>query len=282
MVALKDSFRFNIGNFECSVISDGMLTIPHTPPKPVPGRYHEIHAGQLLDVLCLLIRTGEHAILLDTGLGTGGQPLGGKLLHNLKAEGVLPKDIDTVILSHGHGDHISGLTDAQCRPVFPNARYVMLKTEWEFWMSDLELTRLNLDERARKMFLAAVQKNLIPIKDQLDLIDGETEIMAGIKFIMTPGHTPGHIMLSISSGTEQLLCTGDLIHLPSHLVRPDLYDVFDIAPEQGYHTKIQMLSRVVTPDVLIFASHFPFPGLGHIVKKGDGWLWQPIEIKGKT
>ncbi|MGD0794478.1 MAG: MBL fold metallo-hydrolase [Dehalococcoidales bacterium] len=282
MVVPGGSFRFKIGNFECSVISDGMLTMPDTLSQPVPGQYHIIRPGQLMDVLCLFIKTGERAILLDTGLGVGGQPLGGKLLHNLKAEGVLPRDIDTVILSHGHGDHISGLTDAEGRPVFPSARYIMSKAEWEFWTSDPELTRLNLNEGARQMFRAAVQKNLIPIKDRLDLIDGETGIIAGIEFIRAPGHTPGHIMLSISSGTEQLLCTSDLVHLPSHLRRPDLYDIFDIAPEQGHRTKIQMLSRVVTPDVLVFACHFPFPGLGHIVKKGGGWLWQPIEIKGKT
>jgi glyoxylase-like metal-dependent hydrolase (beta-lactamase superfamily II) len=281
MVVLKDSFRFNIGNFECLAISDGMLTMPDTPPKPVPGQYHEIHPGQLMDLLCLLIRTREHTVLLDTGLGAGGQPLGGKLLQNLKAEGVQPKDIDTVILSHGHGDHISGLTDAEFRPVFPNARYIMSKAEWEFWTSDTALNRLNLDDRARQMFRAAAQKNLIPIKDRLDLIDGETGIIAGIKLIRTPGHTPGHLVLVISSGAEQLICTGDLIHQPSHLGRPDLYDVFDIAPEQGHRTKIQMLSRLASPNVLVFSCHFPFPGLGHIVKKGDGWLWQPIEIKGK-
>jgi glyoxylase-like metal-dependent hydrolase (beta-lactamase superfamily II) len=279
MAVGKDTFRFKVGDFECLVVKDGVVTMPEKPFNAFPGQYHDIQPGLVLDLLCLVIRVGEHTILLDTGLGAAEYPVTGNLPHILKNEGIPPQQIDTVILSHGHGDHISGITDAEDRLVFPNARYVMSRAEWEFWMADPELIHHNLDEKARQMFSTAVKKNLIQIKDRFDIIEGESGSVAGIDLMITPGHTPGHMMLVISSGKEQLYCLGDLFHEPSDLLQPDLYDIFAIDPEQSHRTTIQVLSRLGASNPLVFNCHFPFPGLGHIVKKGDGWLWQPIEMK---
>jgi glyoxylase-like metal-dependent hydrolase (beta-lactamase superfamily II) len=281
MGALKESYRFNIGHFECLVINDGMLWIPGIENLNLPSQYY-IQPEQISTVLCLFIRTGEHSILIDTGCGAGQHSGVGKLLQNLQTEGIKCAEIDTVILSHGHGDHTGGNTDAEGRPVFPNARYIMCKEEWESWTSDPNLTHIDVEEDVRQMFIKEVQKNLIPIKDQLDLIDGDTEIMPGIELIRAPGHTPGSIVMVMSSGTEQLLGAFDIFHQPLEIERPDLYDTFDISIEQASRTRIQILSRFGTTNPLVFASHFPFPGLGHIVPRGDAWSWQPIEIKDKT
>lgn len=277
----KDSFHFKVGNFECLAISDGTFPVPGAQPGQSFGQY-EMQPGQIMEVTGLFIRTPEHAVLIDTGWGVGVEPDAGKLLQNLQAAGIQRTEIDTVILSHGHGDHIGGNTDAEGRPVFPNARYIMCKEEWESWTSDPNLTHIDVEESVRQMFIEGVQKNLIPIKDQLDLIDGDTEIMPGIELIRAPGHTPGSIVMVMSSGTEQLLGAFDIFHQPLEIERPDLYDTFDISIEQASRTRIQILSRFGTTNPLVFASHFPFPGLGHIVQRGDAWSWQPIEIKDKT
>ena len=276
----KGIYPFKVGNFECMVISDGTIVMPDVKPKQSPEKYQRIHPGNLMDVMSLLVRTGEHNILFDTGVGVTELPAGGNLLQNLESAGIPCTEIDKVVVSHAHGDHICGIIDAEGKPVFPNARYIMFREEWECWMSDPSLSHLDLDEDTRKMFSAQLQSSLIPVKDRVELIDGDTEIVPGMKLIKAPGHTPGSIVLLLSSGNEQLLGPFDVIHQPSDLARPDLLDVFDMFAEQGSRTRMQILSQFIPANPLVFECHFPFPGLGHIVPKGDGWLWQPIDISG--
>jgi glyoxylase-like metal-dependent hydrolase (beta-lactamase superfamily II) len=269
----KDSFRFKIGSFECLVVSDGMIRTPgvHNPDDLRPAQ---------IDVMCLFIRTGEHSVLIDAGWGVGSEPNAGKLVQNLQAEGIQCGEIDTIILSHGHPDHIGGITDAEGKLVFPNARYIMSKKEWEFWVSDPDLSQLDVpEESVITTLVAALRRNLTPIKDKLDLINGETRIMPGIDIIEAPGHTIGHIVPLISSGTEQLLCICDLVQQPLEFKRPDLYRSYDMVPEQALNARTQILSRFYKPNVLVFACHFSFPGLGHIIQKDGMWFWQPIEVK---
>lgn len=267
-------FRLDIGKFKCLVISDGIITVPGKAKESNTPTFME--PGSVMDAMCLLVRTGKQIILMDTGLGVGGQPKAGKVIQNLQAEGISCKDINIVIISHCHGDHIGGLIDSKSRLVYSNARFIMCKEEWEFWTSDPELRQLKVDEGVRHMFCKTVQENLIPIKNQLDLIDSETLIVPGIKCIKAPGHTPGNIVLSISSDAEKLLYTGDLFHNPVQLGEPHLHDVFDFDPEQAGRTRMHMLSKVITPGTMVATAHFPFPGIGHVMRKDKAWRWQPI------
>jgi len=288
MEAINESFRFNIGHFECLVMRDTIspmeldVLFPNITATQLQQLFtqYNIQPGEIMDVMCLFIRTGDHAILIDTGWGVWPQPIPGNLVQNLQLEGIQCQDIDTIILSHGHPDHIGGNIDAEQKSVFPNARYVMYKKEWEFWTSEPDIS--HIDERFRHTMLISVQKNLIPIRDQLKLIDDNTEIMPGIEFINTPGHTPSHISLIISSGTEQLIYTGDLFQHPLQLARPDWCTPFDHDPEQTADTRTQTIHRIAEHNMLAFACHFPFPGLGYIVPKDDMYTWQPLETKGKT
>ena len=285
----NESFPFEIGNFECIAVSDGTFDYPaHSFFVNAPKeRLEQVLREQNIkpEVItapwtCLFVNTGQHRVLVDTGGGAGTVPSAGKLLRNLRAAGIEPIDIDTVILTHGHPDHIGGNTDADSNPAFPNARYVMLKDEWEFWTSEPDLTQLEVEEEIKQIFLMLVRKNLPPIQSQLDLIDSETEILPGIKAIAAPGHTPGHMTLAISSGSEKLLYISDTVLHPIHLEHPDWYPVFDFVREHAMTTKRRLLDQVVTEKVLVIACHFPFPGLGHVIQKGDGWQWQPIEMTG--
>lgn len=278
--------RFKVGSFECMAVSDGTFAYPDhsffiNAPKQRLDQVLREHSIQTNEIIapwtCLLINTGEHRVLVDTGGGAGLMPSVGKLIPYLRAEGVENAEIDRVILTHGHPDHIGGNTDAEGKPAFPNARYNMWKDEWEFWTSDPDLGQLQVGEDLKQLMLALAGKNLPPIEGQLDLIERETEILPGIRAIAAPGHTPGQMALAISSDNEELLYISDAVLNPIHLEQPEWYPAFDLAPEQAMATRRQLLARVAAEKALVIACHFPFPSLGHIIEMGEAWQWQPIE-----
>ncbi len=208
--------------------------------------------------ICLVIKTDEHRVLVDTGAG-GLDPNTGKLLQNLRAAGITPEDIDTVIITHAHPDHIGGNTDNEGRPAFPNAKYVMWQDEWDYWTSEQAETKL--DEHVRDILLGCARKNLPPIQGRLYLVDRETEIVPGIKATAAPGHTPGHMALAVSSAGEQLLCISDVVLHPIHLEQPQWHAAVDLDPKQVEATRRRILKRAMAEKPLVFGFHLPFPGL---------------------
>jgi glyoxylase-like metal-dependent hydrolase (beta-lactamase superfamily II) len=285
-------YRFKLGDFHCVAVSDGTHT--YTPPAfPPPAtflfanapkerlepvlREHNLQPEQWLEwtspYICLAVNTGKHQVLVDTGAG-GLAPSTGKLVQNLKAVGIAPEHIDTVILTHGHPDHIGGNTDSEGKLTFPNARYVMWKGEWDFWTSGQAETKL--DEHVRERQLKFARKNLPPIQGRLELVDRETEIAPGIRTLAAPGHTPGQMALAISSRGKQLLCVSDVVLHPIHLEQPEWCAGTDFSPQQVVATRRRLLKRAETENALVLAFHFPFPGLGHVMRRGDAWQWQPI------
>lgn len=257
----ENSFHFKIGDFDCLVVRDGTFIVP------------KLEGDLKLESNCLLIKTKGHKILVDTGYGPVLAPNAGKLIQNLEAEGIGYSDIDTIILSHCHPDHIGGNIDAEGRSAFPNARYIIHKKEWEYWTLYYDPT--SLDSEWQK-FLKPVPKILEPIKDQINLVGSGEEIIRGINLLSAPGHTPGHIVLIISSGNEQLLHTCDLFHEMKEIEMPHLELQSDYLTEQASHTRVQILNKLAAENILTFVCHFYFPCLGHVVQKGDRWFWRPI------
>ena len=283
---MKDSFPFMMGDLECLVIRDTVspmdldLLFPSIKGMEMDRlleRYH-IPRGKVMDVMCLLIRMGKKTVLIDTGWGKGKQSGWGNLISILQSNGVKLEEIDTVIISHGHPDHIGGNADDKGKPLFPKARYIMFRKEWEFWASEPDLKQI--EKWVQEEMHAYVGKNLIPLQERFTLIDREAEFLPGIKFTWAPGHSPYHCVLNISSGNEQLLYGSDLFHHPLQIAQPECSVFGDFNAEQAHHTRARIISEAAKIHTLVFACHFPFPGLGYINNNGNLLTWQPINING--
>jgi len=288
------SFPFTLGTLECLAISDGVLNYPlesffaNVPREHVQAALHQQHLP--IDQIttpytCLLIKTGQHTVLIDTGAGNIGTQaaklfpsvdhtttITGTLLKNMQAAGIVPTDVDIVVITHAHPDHISGTLDSSGQLVFLNAQYFIHRDEWEFWMSETATST------APAAMVTVARHNLTPLQQQLTLIGDGFEILPGIRVIATPGHTPGHIALAITSGDEHLLHISDVVLSPLHLEHPTWLPVFDMLPEQAAVSKQTIFDLAAEQHALVFAHHFPpFPNLGYIRKVADGWYWQPRE-----
>jgi glyoxylase-like metal-dependent hydrolase (beta-lactamase superfamily II) len=291
---MSERYRFNVGNFRCIAVNDGTFAYPHPTQDVFINFFVNAPKERLTQVLkkhdldpekwdeyvspynCLVIDTGQHKVLVDTGAG-GLAPTTGKLLHNLKAEGIAPEDIDKVVLTHAHPDHIGGNTDGEGNPAFPNARYVMWKNEWDFWTKEPDLEPLKIDQHGKEILVKMALNNLPPIRDRIELVNRETEIVSGIRAIPAPGHTPGHMAVAVVSENEQLIHISDAILHPIHIEQTEWVSAVAYKPEQVVATRHKLLEKAASEKALVLATHLPFPGIGNIVRKAKRWQWQPIK-----
>jgi glyoxylase-like metal-dependent hydrolase (beta-lactamase superfamily II) len=278
--------HFSVGDIQCTAINDGTFFYPpswffsNVPQEQLESslRDHNLSLTQVVSpYTCLVIKTEEQTVLVDTG-ADGLAPTTGDLLKNLKAEGITPDDITTVVLTHAHPDHIGGVLDTSGKPAFANARYVMSRTEWDFWTSKPDLRGTGMDEHMKELLVNCALKNLPPLKPQMELLEAEKEITPGIHAIPAPGHTPGHIALVISSAKEQLLHIADAALHPMHLEHPAWRNVFDLSEDGAVMTRQRLLDRAAADNVNVLAYHFPFPGLGRVTSSGNAWRWEPLSF----
>ena len=291
---MSDYFQFMIGNFSCISLSDGGSNYP------IANMFKDVSSARIEQILTefnlptthvytpytlLYIDTGSHKVLIDTGVGRYGElsiqaftevdnsdMSPGILLANLRKAGVDPITIDTLIITHAHADHIGGNLDKKGDLNFPNAQYFISRDEWDFWFSDEQ------PEGVPPLFTQIARENLSPIQDIVTFIETDTEIVPGITTISTPGHTPGHISLSISSNDEELVHVVDAVVHPIHLKYPDILLTTDILPEQTITNRRKICEYAASSGGLVFGHHFPpFPNLGHIIKQEQGWRWQPLD-----
>jgi glyoxylase-like metal-dependent hydrolase (beta-lactamase superfamily II) len=292
--AIKESpmdaniYHFKVGEFDCTIVNDGTYSYPQ------PGKlfFEDVPLDRLAAALerydidldtwdvyvspypSLVIDTGEQRVLVDTGMGPL-VPTTGNLRRNLMAAGFSPGEIDIVILTHAHPDHIGGNLDEEGKPAFPNARWVMGRSEWEFWTGEPDLSALR-DDHFIPMMLASAGANLPPIEPLLDFVKAGDEIVPGIKAIAASGHTPGQMALSVTSQGEQLLALADAVIHPLHIEQPDWVAPLDLMVNETVVTRRRLLGQAAVEKMLVFAPHFAFPSLGHVILEGDGWRWQAI------
>ena len=223
----------------------------------------------------LIVNTGQKLVLLDTG--TGGQiaPTAGMIVDNLAAAGIAPKDVDQIVISHFHPDHINGIKDKDNNLIFPNAEITVPDAEWAFWMDD---ANMNAAPAAMKETFRNQRRIFSDIAKQVTHFAPGKEVAPGIVTHPAPGHTPGHTVFAVHSGSESLLVLGDTAQHPAVFARhPDWQAVFDVDGRETVATRKKLFDRAAADRMLVTGYHFPFPALGHLVKTASGYEHVPTE-----
>ena len=273
--------KLNIGNVEITSLSDGLLEFdlcnffPAIPSEDWHGHEHHLTAeGNVrFNLACFLIRSEGRTIAVDTGMGPkqGPETPWGELLDNFAAQGVAPEEVDMVVMTHAHRDHIGwNLTslDGGYAPTFPNARYYVSALDWEA-CHDPELIEARFPNAPDCVW---------PLErlGVLELMDGETQLTGEITTLPTPGHTPGHMSLMITSQGEQGLVLGDVLHNTVQIENTDWVSRADIDPEQTRITRRDIMDRLERDGIPVAAVHMAAPGFGRIVRTENRRYWQAL------
>jgi len=260
-----------IGGFLIQAISDGHLTasldlLSHI--DPAEAAQLQLKAGvsdpSSIHINTYLVRGKGRTILIDAGAG-GIKGWGGELRGNLLRAGVQPTDVDTILLTHAHPDHVGGLLDAQGHPVFPNAELLIHPRELSFWEDDGNLARSN--DRARGNFLLARQV-FAGYRRNLRLL-AEGDVLPGISMVPLPGHTPGHTGYRVDSAGQAALIWGDIVHFPHiQIARPDVSIAFDQDPQRAAAVRSGLLDMVSADRLIVAGMHLGELGFARIQRIG--------------
>jgi glyoxylase-like metal-dependent hydrolase (beta-lactamase superfamily II) len=278
-------YRYKIGSYELTALYDGIWYRPIDDKFIVNAPFAEVehaldaafmpHDKLATPFTTLIVNTGKRLILLDTG--TGGQiaPSAGVLRNNLAAAGIPPKDVDTIVISHFHPDHINGIKDKDNAVIFPHAEIMVPAPEWAYWMDDANLNAAPAD---LKITFLNQRRIFSDIAKQVTQFEPGKEVAPGVVTLPAPGHTPGHTVFAIHSGDQSLLVLSDTAQHPAVFARhPDWQAVFDIVGAAAVATRKKLFDRAAADRMLVTGYHFPFPACGHLIKTASGYEHVPVE-----
>ena len=276
--------RFKIGSFEAVALKDGGLKMPVDGKSFVLGQSNAAVGAVLaaggapadhfeFSIQPLLVHAGKHVLLFDTGIGTWYGEAGGKLPESMKEAGEKPAGVTDIFISHAHGDHIGGLVTPAGALAFPNAAIHMSAPEWK-WLSSLT------EDQAKGMaiqhvaaFVSTLKPKVVPFEPGADLFPGI------VKAVELKGHTPGHSGYLIGSGADSVMVFGDAMHSYVVSVREPAWHVaFDGDQQVGAATRVALVTKSAATGQRLYSEHFPFPGIGKIVKTDSGMSWQPESV----
>jgi glyoxylase-like metal-dependent hydrolase (beta-lactamase superfamily II) len=281
--------RFRLGAFELTMVADSDAFIDG--PFPIVGaNASEAEVQQLMrDNLLpparyqpgftpMIVNTGKEVLIFDTGNGENGfikRPGGGWLAKQISTAGFTPEQIDIVIISHGHPDHVAGVMEAG-KPLFPNARYVIDATEYSFWAPQGKHTG-----EAEKL-AAVFRANMMPVAERTSFLKPGDDVVPGIRSLAARGHTPGHLAFTLESNGERMLFWGDCAHHQvASLARPEWHCSFDVDKEQGAKTRQRIYEMAASERIAVQGYHMPFPSLGYVERRAEGgyrWLAHTYQL----
>lgn len=287
-------YRYKVGSIEVTVVTDGINRFKFPDGFVVNKTRDEVNAGlaetrlqpapdmAAIPYSPVAVNTGSKLVVIDTGTGeanfANSKGAAGQFHGNLKASGIDVNQVDAVIISHFHGDHINGLIGADNKPKFPNAEIMVPAVEWKYFMDDAEMGKQTTDRmkgvfgNARRVF-NALNRKVTPYEPG-------KELAPGITSMATNGHTPGHNSHIIASGNSKVLVQGDVTNTPVFVRNPGWHLMFDQDAQMAEATRRKLYDMLVAEKMLVQGFHYPFPALAYIEKSGNGYRetmvpWSP-------
>ena len=278
-------YRFRVGDISATVLSDGVIG---GPPRVYASNAPEAELQEVLrqaflptdhmtlNLNTLLIETGGRRILIEAGAGKTMGPNGGRIFDNLAAIGLGPADIDAIVVSHTHPDHVGNLRTADGGKAFPRATVFVPKADWDFFVrTDPDLSYMPVPEEFRLRFAANIKNSLGPFANDVELYEAGAEIVPGLTTIAASGHTPGMATFLVHSGSDQLLLTADLAYHPVVNVDRPWLPGPDRDKETAFSSRRRIFDRAAAERMPVLGFHYPFPGLGRMLKTDGGYAWVP-------
>lgn len=276
-------YRYRVGDMVVTAINDGWFRRPlegFVRNAELPAVQEAMRAAFLptdqvpIPFTTLVVQTGGRLVLLDAGNGDAGAPTSGTWMSNFRAAGFDPAQVNSVVISHFHGDHINGLRLRDGTAVFPNAEIQVSAPEWEFWMSDERMAQApeamrGAFQNARRVF-GPIAANVRPYRPG-------AEVAPGITSLAAHGHTPGHCVFMLSSGSGRLMFLADTTNVPALFVRnPDWAVIFDQDVEAARVTRRRLFDMVLSERTQVHFYHASFPATGFIARDGHGFQLVPV------
>ncbi|RTL42147.1 MAG: MBL fold metallo-hydrolase [Burkholderiales bacterium] len=271
-------YRVQLGDFEITALSDGTIDLPvdkllQQPPANTLRALQHAYLGVPLEtsVNAYLVNTGSKVVLVDTGTAGLFGPTAGRVVANLKASGYTPEQVDEIVITHMHGDHIGGASST----VFPNATLRIDKRDSDFWLSAEQVAKGGDGAKA----VAALVKGFADT-GRFKPFDGQAagvEIVPGVKAFPAYGHTPGHTNYVAESKGQKMMFWGDLMHVAAvQFAEPSVTVQFDSDPKQARPAREAAYAAAAKDGYFVAVTHVSFPGIGRLRADGKGYDWFPV------
>lgn len=276
--------KYKVGTIEVTAVYDGIWRKPHDPAFIKDVSVDETKAALAkaglttefmpIPLTVLVLKIGDKHIMIDAGSGVGQwQANATNLPANMKAAGIDREQISTILMTHFHPDHCWGLMEKGTNaPVFPNAELVVNATEYNFWTEPGRVEKLPEGRKAAGKRIGSV----FPTWKNWKLVEDNAEVAPGVRIVSAFGHTPGHSAYLVTSGKDQLMASADTMYVPALLApHPEWQGAYDQDGPMAIATRRKLIDRVIADKMMVWGSHFPFPGAGTFIKDGNAYAFTP-------